>query len=40
MDEFIYILGKLSVLEEFKLQFHKIFQALDSQYSGLNFIQR
>ena len=40
MDEFIHVLGTLPALEEFKQQVEIMFQALDSQYSGVNFIQR
>ena len=39
MDEFIHVLGTLPALEEFKQQVEIMFQALDSQYSGVNFIQ-
>ena len=40
VDEFLHILSTYPALSEFKAQVEVMFQALESQYSGVNFTQR
>ena len=40
VDEFLHVLSQYPALAELKTQVEVMFQALESQYSGVNFTQR